>query len=244
MRRVDSIANVTECNAKYYAIQGHPRSVYVGNLWSDPGSPHGSLMGKKVEGVHSGRTIKIIGHVGQLGKTGSTYGLRFLLADLMPELERCMTGLEYRVHIIGGGEVVPALRNRLNHPRIVVQGFVEDLDAELESSDVYLLLNNAGRYQAAYTRHMVAWSQGLCMVVHSKSRHAIPEIAHRENALVGESATEIARLIRQAVTEPELNRQVRRGGRLTYEKHFTPRAVAQALAEEIRCLIPQSGKRG
>jgi len=241
MRDLDVIANVTACNADFYAAHGHPRSVYVNNVWVDPGFRE--FGGKDpIPGIGTPeRRIKILGHVGKVSQTGSTYGLRFLLADVLPELDRVMMGLDFEVQVIGGGEVVPALRSLLRHPRLVLRGFVEDLDTELRSSDVFLLLNNAGSYQAAYTRHVVAWAQGLCLVVHENSCRAIPEIRHMENALVGSTPEEIARMIHVAATNQEVNRRVRKGGRATYERYFTPAVVAGMLADEIERAVSARG---
>ena len=233
MQGLDVIANVTACNADYYTKEGHKHSVYVGNVWYDPNAERPSAKDPTPSHGVSSRPIKIIGHVGKLGQTGSTYGLRFLLVELLPVLDRVMDGLDYEVHIIGAGTVVPALRPVLEHPRVLLRGFVEDLDSELRSSDVFLLLNNAGSYQAAYTRHVVAWAQGLCLIVHENSCRAIPEIRHMENALIGSTPADIARMVRLAVSDPELNVRLRKGGRGTYERYFTPAVVAKALADEI-----------
>ncbi len=243
MREVDVIANVTASNADFYTKHGHRGSVYVRNLWSDM-DVGGSLTLKKSQrgnGFH--RPIKIIGHVGYLDRTGSTYGLKFLLADLLPGLEQTMKGLDYQVHIIGGGEVVPALKPWLRDGRILMRGFVEDLEGELRSSDLFLMLNNAGPYQAAYSRHILAWSMGLCMIVHANSQKAIPEIKHEENALVGAIPAEIARQVFRAATDTELNLRIRRGGRATYEKYFTPPVVAEALSEEIARVVSSGETR-
>lgn len=243
MRDVDVIANVTASNAEFYTAQGHPCSVYIGNVWSDANVELGDDVNVAMPVGVTGRPIKIIGHVGKLRQTGSTYGLRFLLLDVLPELDRAMEGLDYQVHIIGGGEVVPTLKPALEHPRIVVRGFVQDLDSELRSSHAFLLLNNVGSYQAAYTRHMVAWAQELCLVVHENSGRAIPEIRHMENALVGGTAVEVARMIHLATTNSEVNLRVRKGGRATYERHFTPAVIARALTDEIERALGARAER-
>jgi len=235
MRNVPIIASVTASNADFYRRHGHPRSIYHQNTWSDPGAERLDL--ERPDPRSSSRTIKIIGHIGYLNRTGSTYGLKFLLVDLLPVLEEVMDSLDYRIHIIGGGEAVPSLQPRLRHDHIVVRGFVEDLDAELRSSDMVLLLNNAGPYQAAFTRHIVVWSMSLCLIVHANSKKAIPEIVHMENALVGATPFEIAQMIYLAATDRDLNRRIRQGGRSTYEKYFTPHVVAEALSKEISSLV-------
>jgi glycosyltransferase involved in cell wall biosynthesis len=243
MRGVDVVANVTASNADFYAKHGHPGSVYIRNVWSDMGVEGSLRFEKNQKENRSNRLIKIVGHVGYLNRTGSTYGLKFLLVDVLPRMEQTMKGLDYQIHIIGGGEVAPALKPWLRDGRVLMRGFVEDLDGELRSSDLYLMLNNAGPYQAAYSRHILAWSMGLCMIVHANSQKAIPEITHEENALVGSTAEEIARMIFRAATDSDLNLRIRRGGRATYEKYFTPSVVAEALSEEIARVVAREETR-
>lgn len=229
MKGVDVIANVTASNADFYSEQGHPCSIYVRNTWLDRRSPHLDPFKRK----QAGGPIKIIGHTGYLNRTGSTYGLKFLLADLLPELAREMSDLDYEIHIIGGGDISAALRPYLQNKHVVVRGFVPDLQKEMDNSDMILLLNNAGPYQAAYTRHLVAWASGLCLIVHEQSTKAIPEIVHMQNALVGRTPSEIARLVRLAATDLDLNQRLRNAGRATYERYFTPAIVGNALSECI-----------
>ncbi|MDA2918682.1 glycosyltransferase [Desulfobacterota bacterium AH_259_B03_O07] len=239
MSDVNVIANVTASNANFYNRHGHTRSIYIRNTWSDPGSnrisPRDNLPVNP-----SDRTTKIIGHVGDLDRTGSTYGLKFLLVDLIPKLKVAMDGLEYQIHIIGGGEVAPTLKPWLRNERIIIRSYVKDLDTELRSSDMFLLLNNAGSYQAAFTRHILAWSMGLCLIVHANSKKAIPEIAHIENALVGSTPDEVAQMVFLAATDPDLNSRLRQGGRATYEKYFAPSVVAGALSKEVARVVAGS----
>ena len=232
MRGVACIANVTAANADYYTAQGHPRAVYARNTWPDPGPSRLAPLTAPATGP-----FKIIGHVGYLDRTGSTYGLKFLLTDVMPHLRQTLAGLDYEVHIIGGGQPVPALRPLLKQERLVVRGFVEDLEAEFASSSAMLVLNGASPYRCAYTRHLVAWSHRLCLIVHEYSRGAIPEIVHLENALVGRTGAEVAEQIRVALTDPATNAKVRQGGLRTYQQYFTPAAVAKGLESELQVAV-------
>ena len=233
MRKVNVIANVTASNAPYYSKHGHGRSIYIPNTWTDMMETHK----EKGEETAIAEPINIIGHVGFLGSTGSMYGLRYLLEELLPELEIHMAGLDYRIHVIGGGETPESLRVMLDNERIVMRGFVEDLDRELRASQIFLMLNNSGRYLAAFTRHVVAWSMGLCLVVHSNSVKAIPEIEHMKNALVGDNPARIAEMIRLVSSDMEINNKIRKGGRETYLKYFKPEKVAEALNREIMALV-------
>lgn len=221
MSRVDVIANVSACNDLPYTKHGHICVAYVGNTWID-------------EGVVSppSRTHlpwKIVGHLGHLGRTGSTYGLQFLLLEVCPFLEEAFGNDAFEVHIIGQGEAVPSLRAALQKPYIKMRGFIEDIDDELATSDAFCIFNNAGPYHAAFTRHIIAWSMGLCLVTHTHSTFAIPEIEHMKNALVGKDGKTVAHLLAQACRDASLNAEIRTGGRKTYERHFQPIHVAQRL---------------
>lgn len=227
MNAVNVIANVTASNAAYYTTRGHKRSVYLSNTWKEP-------LAMAPPALPTTGPIKIIGHFGQLNRSGSTYGLRYLTENLMPALEREMLGLNYEVHVMGGGEPVAALKPKLAHRRLQMRGFVPNLENELRSSQAVLLLNNAGPFQAAFTRHFVVWSLGLCLVAHVNSRLAIPELKHLENCLLASDPNEMARLIRLAVTDQQLNLRLSRNGFETYRQQFAPQIVAARLDELLK----------
>lgn len=237
MDDVDSIANVSALNARHYADRGHRRSYYARNLW------HVSTDGTDVPSRGAGGQTVILGHAGRLDSTTSTYGLRYLLVRVLPELERALEGRDWRLDIVGGGSLAAALQPLSRHPRVVMRGFVPDLDREVRSAEAFLILNNAAPFKAAHTRHLVAWSLGACMIVHRDSTLAIPEISDGENALTGGTPREIADLVRRAVTEPDLNARLRKSGRETFLRWFTPTAVASDLAREMLSVIERSRSR-
>jgi glycosyltransferase involved in cell wall biosynthesis len=233
MRPLAAVANVTASNVATYAPL--TRSVYVGNLWPDPGAERSvaAVEAQRRRRADPASVLRIIGHVGYLNRTGSAYGLAFL-ARLLGQLDEALRGLEYQVEIIGGGEPQAALRAALVHPRVIWRGYVDDLDRELAASDVFLLLNNAGSYLAAYTRHVMAWADGLCLVAHARSRAALPELEDGRNALLGASPETVAQQVRRALGDLALNERIRRGGREAYEQNATPRHVARKVAGLLR----------
>jgi glycosyltransferase involved in cell wall biosynthesis len=183
-------------------------------------------------------TVKIIGHFGYLDRSGSTYGLKYLLCEVLPELEKILD--DYEIHVIGAGEPVPFIKEKLKHPRIKLRGWVEDLNSELIQADCVLLLNNAGDYQAAYTRHLVCWALKACLVVHGLSEFAIPQMNYRENVMFGYTPTNIAVRIKEVVTNKTLNQHIRNGGYQTYLTHFAPKVVAGKINDEINLLVEKS----
>ncbi len=231
MQGVDSIANITARNSDFYRAHGHAHSFYVGNTWVDSGKP--------IERERRSGPIKIIGHVGYLDRTGSTYGLRYLLRDVMPSLRESMVGRPFEVHIIGGGEPFPEIKRLLKQPNIVRHGFVADLESELQSADLFCLFNNAGPLRAANTRHLVAWASGLCLVAHVQSKEAIPELEHMENCVLIDDPKEAGKLLVRAATEASLNTALRRAGRETYESSFTPAIVGGNLEKILKETVEQ-----
>ncbi len=214
MKGVDAIANITARNNDFYHAHGHVNSFYVGNTWVDSGKP--------IQTERSSGPIKIIGHVGYLDRTGSTYGLLYLLRDIMPSLREAMAGRPFEVHIIGGGEPFPEIKRLLQQPNIVRHGFIADLEGELRCADLFCLFNNAGPLRAANTRHLVAWASGLCLVAHQRSKEAIPELEHLQNTILLDDPKEAGMLLVRAATDAALNTALRQRGRKTYEQSFTP----------------------
>lgn len=233
MKQLAGIANVTANNALFYERLGHPLSVYVHNTWiNTPALPPATRS--------PNQPIKIIGHTGSLDRTGGTYGLQFLLKDVVPALDMLLQGKSYEVHIIGGGKMMPSLQSAASHPNVKLRGFVEDIDSELQSADVVCVLNNAGRYKAAYTRHLVAWQSKLCLIAHRDSTQAMPEIEHEKNALLGSTGKEVAEQIVRAATDSALSQKVREGGYQTFTQCFTPAIVAGNIEEVLKKAVSRS----
>ncbi|MDD5070091.1 MAG: glycosyltransferase family 4 protein [Candidatus Omnitrophica bacterium] len=233
MRDVEVIANATDCNVGFYRKHTLNRSFFIGTVWRVPEKD------TEVEMFQFKKPIKIIGHAGNLNATGSTYGLRFLLKELVPELTKIMKNLDYQIHIIGGGKPAPGLEPLLKQEKVVVRGFVKDLDEELFQSDIFLFLNNFGPHLAAYSRHMIAWSMKLCLVCHSNSKKTIPQIEHKKNALLGKNSKELAEAIFQAATNRNLNIKVRRGGYDTFQKYFSPDVFMKTITAEAAIVLKE-----
>jgi glycosyltransferase involved in cell wall biosynthesis len=240
----DAIANTAKCNDLYYRQIGHPRSSYVGTTWTNhPRDRVSERTAARRDGSPE-KPFKIIGHIGFLNMTASTFGLDFLLREVMPALRQVMQGYAFEVHVIGDGAPVAPLQPYLQQENLVLGGYVEDLDSALFDSDVFLFLNNVGPLKAIFSRQIMAWSMGLCLIAHEGSGKALPELAHGENALVGDSPEEIAKLVRQACLDRELNRRIRCGGRQIYEEIFSPGALSEKLFAIMSDLVASFTRSG
>lgn len=237
MKDVDILVNTTASNSEFYEKVGHAKTFYAGPPWFD-----GATKSDLKRNSNKTYPFRIIGYLGNLGNTASTYGLKFLLQDVLPILHRKLGSIDYEIHIIGGGQIKPELAPYLKQEKIVVRGWVKDLDQELKSCDLFLILDNAGRRLGTDTRTAVAWSMGLCIVAHQNSIKAMPEIKHLWNALVGGTPQEVADCICQAVTDPDLNLRLRQNGRKTYEEHFDSMVWTKKIVSHMEGLLKTNQK--
>ncbi len=215
---------VSAPNARYYAARGVRDAFYVQNMWPASGA---SLEPPRPE------ENKIVGNMGGQYATGNTFGLSFLGHEILPELDRLL-GDRYTVHLYGAGELAPAVAEAVRHPRVVNRGFVDDIDGELRSAKVFLLANNAEPdFVVGHTRILHAWSVGSCLVAHRNMAVAMPEIVHGQNALLGETAPEIASHVARALEDDELRVRLVEGGRLTWQREFTPQTVIRRVVARI-----------
>jgi glycosyltransferase involved in cell wall biosynthesis len=211
-------ANNSALDAVFYTAHGHPNSHYVQNMWPDV---YGNEWRTRREAAPSEERM-IVGSIGNLLSTGNTFGLRFLGAEIVPALDR-LVGDRYAVHIFGNGTPLPLVAAALEHPRVRMRGWVDDLDAEIAAAEIFLLANNnVEDFRVGHTRVLHAWSLGSCLVAHENIALAMPEVVHGENALLGRTADELAEHLRAVLDDRELRRRLGDAGRATYERSFTP----------------------
>jgi hypothetical protein len=231
MRSLCAAANICALDTAYYAGHGVACD-YVSNTWDDPVGPDWLTRRRELESDKTG--IQILGNIGAVGATGNTFGMRYLGHEVLPLLTQTAANSDWTVAICGGGKLAPDLAEALDHPRVRVKGFVDDIDAELLSSGIFLLLNNAGPYTGGYTRVVYASATGACLVAHANLKKSMPELVSGANCLLGETPAEIAGLIKQAMADEGLRRKIGAAARLTYATEYAPRAVAAKLATMLQ----------
>lgn len=230
MRGYDVAANVAANDAAFYQSQGIPVH-YLQNMW--PQEPPDGWEAKR-DILEAQNPLKIVGNVGNLSATGNSLGLITLATEVMPALKQELKDEPFEIHLFGGREPKPNIKPLLNDPHILVRGFVDDLDAEILSSPVFLISNNHHSFKVGHTRFLHAWSLGACVVAFEDCREAMPEIKHGYNALLGKNANEVAQLVREALHDRALRRRMARGGIETLKRDFNPKTVTQVLSDSIQ----------
>lgn len=236
MRSWDIVGNVAALDAEYYRRKGHPRSIYIQNVWIDRfGWPEVARRRAAADAARAPNApVQIVANLGKLAGTANTYGLLFLANELYPELRRAFGTKPFELHVYGSGEAHPLVRDALRQKEIILRGFVDDIDAELLEKPIFLCVNNASAYNVGHTRYLHAFTLGCCVIASAKTALAMPEIQHGVNALLGANARDIADQIKVAAENPDLRRRLGEAGYETFVRFFRAPVVARKIADEIR----------
>ena len=232
MSRCETTANNALIDAKYYAANGHPHSLYLHNMWPDAEvRPALIINSDKEDDFH------VCGSVGNLGATGNTFGLYFLGSELAPLLEALLGRDKLVINVFGGGRPRAKVAEVLNRPSIRLRGWVGDLNAEIQHSCAFLVLTNSYGFNVGNTRILLAWSLGACVIAHTSSALAMPELKHGYNALLGDTAEEIAILVAGVARDVTLRASIGRGGYETFQKYYRSEAVVPRMLEEMKSTV-------
>lgn len=224
------VVNICAVDAKMYRDAGIACD-YVANTWPDY---FGDDWHEKRRQVEQSRShIGILGNISGVAQTGNVFGMQYLAERVVPLLDEQIGDLDWRIRITGRGVLADDLVAAFNHPRIDVTGFVDDLDGEILANRVFLLLNNAGPYSGGYTRVIYAMSSGACLIAHRRLAESMPEVIHGHNALLGETAQEIAGLVGKAIRDRDYCRQIAINARETYVKSYRPAIIARRLMRTV-----------
>ncbi len=226
MRKLNRAANICAVDAADYR-SGGVSCDYISNTWADA---CGAAWAKKRAAMEGALPApQILANIGAVDATGNNYGIRYFAKELLPRLAQLGDSLAWSVSICGRGNLPDDLAKALDHPRVHIKGFVPDIDAELMSSAVVLLLNNMGPYTGGYTRVAYAFATGACLVASDKLKRSMVELVDEENCLLGRDADEILQKVVVALTNVDIRRRLGKGARSTYEEVYHPALVASRI---------------
>jgi hypothetical protein len=238
MAACEATANNALIDAQYYKDMGHPRSIYLQNMW--PPAAGGPVFGGRPAGDG---LAHICGSVGNLAATGNTFGLQYLGAELMPRLKARLGDDPLAMDIFGGGKLRAPCATVLCNHSIRLRGWVADLNAEIVQSAAFLVLTNVYGFNVGNTRILLAWSLGACVIAHTSSKLSMPELVHGENALLGETVDEIADLVVQAIRNPGLRERIGHGGYDTFCRYYRSESVVPQMLAEIDRTVQEFKRR-
>ncbi|HEX3866632.1 MAG TPA: glycosyltransferase family 4 protein, partial [Gemmatimonadaceae bacterium] len=229
MRAFDAVGDVAANDAAFYRRRG-VRAFYIRNMW--PGGPTADWESER-DRREQHAPLKIVANVGNLSATGNTRGIYTLATSVLPALERTLGAGNFELHLFGARRPHPYLTPLLDNRHIRVRGFVDDLDAEILSSPVFLISNNHSEFKVGHTRFLHAWSLGACVVAFRENTEAMPEIVHRRNALLAGTPDEMAALVAEAARDTSLRRALGYGGADALKAQFDPAIVTREIADRL-----------
>lgn len=234
LRRLQYITKASDISlfeSKYYTNHGIPCS-YIPNTFSDIFGP--AWYDKRNVAESKRSKFGLLGNIGQLFGTGNFLGLSFLADEILPKLDDVLVDIDWEINICGQGKMDEGLRKKLTHSRVNIKGFIDNIDEEMLSNPILLVLNNIGPLVTGWTRIIYAFSSGSCVISHKDVYKSMPEIKHGVNALLGENADEILQLIREATHNKKLRAEIGKNARMTYEQNYHPKIIASKLINLIQ----------
>jgi glycosyltransferase involved in cell wall biosynthesis len=170
--------------------------------------------------------------LGSLKGASSRFGFEFLLEDVQLRLQRQATEVRtrFRVWIVGHGELLPSLRERLKaHRAVEVFGFVPEVTRKYHRSGV-LLVTISCRHGFP-TCIAGAFGNGMCVVAHGANRAEMPEMVYRENAPTGEDPEEFTTRLIHEFSSPGLRARLAGNARSTSDAEYSYEVATQKVGQ-------------
>lgn len=177
------------------------------------------------------KKIKIATSLGRLNATATGSGLYLLKTELLKIYDKIIGRENYEIHIYGDGFLKESVASLGNEKNVFVRGYVDDIDKELLSSDVFLLATNI--YLGYRCRLINGLCRGLPMVLSKYDTLNQPELIDGYNCLVGNNAHEIAKKTKEIIFNKELRISLMKNARQTYIDNFQPDKVVKDIFVDL-----------
>ncbi len=179
----------------------------------------------------------VILFIGRLDSLINRPALNLLAFEILPILEQELGVEGFQLDIVGTGELLPAVKDKLTRPSVRIRGFVEDAPAEFLGSDVLLVPTpDALGFR---TRVAEGFSYGCCVVSHTSNALGMPELVHEDNALLADNGADLARQVVRALRDTDLRRRLGRRARETYETKLDAAKVCGRIVSELEQIAVQ-----
>ena len=233
VKNFDEVHIICKAAQLDYINAGVKKAKYTQNIWP---------LAKKYNSEQKKNEVcKIVGSVGSNNATGNTINFYYIGNNLLNELDK-IDSFNYELNFYGKNKPLDTVAKFLNHENVKFRGWVDDLDKEVKSSDIFLICHNSiykdryikcndNKWQlgGCHTRFLYAWSLGCPVVTHSMNKIYMPEIENNFNVLMGNNAIEIANHIKNLYEDIDLRKKLIINGRDTLKKFFLPSVIVNKI---------------
>lgn len=183
------------------------------------------------------KKIKILTKLSSFEGTSTLISLNYLFKEVFPILEKKLHNTNYEIHVIGKGGLPQNLKYLEKHNKIIVRGFVKNLNNEINSSDIVLFPNPAEI--GLRCRILNAFANYGCCIIHKSDTVGIPEIKNYKNCLVGSNADEISDLVLYAINNKKKKFEIKNNARKTFANYSSKNSIIPII-EDINKLYKPS----
>ena len=229
----DAVHIICKATQLDYVNAGVKKAQYTPNIWP--------LLDNYESEPIKNKICKIVGSVGSNDATGNTVNFYYIGDKLLKHLNS-MINFQFEINFYGKNQPLSNVLKLFNQNNVRFKGWVENLDSEVKSSDIFLICHNS-IYQERYiicnknkwqlggshTRFLYAWSLGCPIVTHSINKKFMPELEHNYNVLMGDNEVELSKLLYELYHNIELRKKIILHGKQTLKKYFLPEIVVPKL---------------
>lgn len=226
LRKIKRRFNISKLDCLYY----RSKNINVKYLQNTSSDKYENLWQKRFKKKQK-QKLTILGNISDLNATGNFQGLSFINNKLFPLIKNSLISKKIKITISGKGKINPVLRNISTSEIFEIKGFVNNLENLILSSDIILMMNNAGSYSGGYTRIIDFFSSGACVIAHSNLKKDMPEIENMKNILLGSNPKEINHHLFNCINNFSLRKNIGINARKTFEKFYNSNLVTSKLIE-------------
>jgi glycosyltransferase involved in cell wall biosynthesis len=181
--------------------------------------------------AHRPGTAPTILYVGTMFWPPNVAGVLWFAREVLPLIHQRLPEARF---VVVGKTPPPEVQALATDPRIVITGYVPELDPYLAEADAFVVPLHAGG--GMRVKILDAWLWGLPTISTPIGAEGI-ELRDSENIVLAEGAPAFADTVMRVLVDAKLNRQLRAAGRTWVEETYAWRAVYQRVDQVYSKLL-------
>jgi glycosyltransferase involved in cell wall biosynthesis len=169
--------------------------------------------------AHRPNPVPTILHVGTMFWPPNVAGVMWFAREVLPLIHQRLPETRF---VVVGKAPPPEVQALGSDPRIVITGYVAELEPYLAEADAFVVPLHVGG--GMRVKILDAWLWGLPIISTPIGAEGI-ELVDGDNILLAEGAPNFADAVTRVLTDDTLNRQLRTAGRTWVEETYAWRAV-------------------